>query len=264
LPPPPHPPPPPLSSRLPPGPQRLLSFGSRGSASAALPPFSAAVATSAAEAGAPLAEFVEERRCVLNELLLERGKSPFMASLAVFVDGEPLTTVSADGLLIATQTGSTAYALSAGGSIVQPSSSSLVFVPICPHTLSFRPLVLSDQTELCIAVPADARSSAWASFDGRRSTELRRGDCVVVRASPWPLPLICRRSATADWVRAIREKLQWNSRAAVQKPLLRGARARAVEQGGSGGGGGGGGGGSGGGGGGGGGNYSEESEEEDE
>lgn len=102
---------------------------------------------------------------------------------------------------------------------MQPAAASIVFVPVCPHTLSFRPLVFADSTELIIEVPTDARTSAWASFDGRHSTELRRGDCVVVRSSPWPLPLLCRRSATGDWIRAIKSKLFWNMRSAVQKPF---------------------------------------------
>jgi NAD kinase len=182
----------------------------RGSASSAAP----SPLLLAASRPAPDACFA-----VLNELLLERGPSPFMAALNVFVDGVPLTTVYADGLLVATQTGSTAYSLSAGGPILQPAAASIVFTPICPHTLSFRPLVFADSTELVIEVPPDARSSAWASFDGRNSLELRRGDCVVVRSSPWPLPLLCRRSATEDWVKAVKAKLFWNMRSAAQKPL---------------------------------------------
>lgn len=156
---------------------------------------------------------------VLNELLLERGPSPFMASLNTYVDGAFLTTVNADGLIIATQSGSTAYSLSAGGPIVQPAAASIVFTPICPHTLSFRPLIFADSTELIIQIPSNARCSAWASFDGRHSTELKRGDCVVVRSSVWPVPILCRKSANVDWLLALSAKLLWNARSTQQKPL---------------------------------------------
>ena len=135
-----------------------------------------------------------------------------MATLNAYIDDEPLTTVAADGLIVATQTGSTAYSLSAGGSILSPNTAAIVFTPICPHTLSFRPLLFPDSAVIRLEVPVDARSSAWCSFDGRHSMELRAGDFVVVRSSPFPLPLVCRRSATGDWVRAIKCKLYWNVR----------------------------------------------------
>ena len=163
-------------------------------------------------AGCAPASPAEVVHVVLNELLLERGPSPYMATLVAYVDDEPLTTVAADGLIVATQTGSTAYSLSAGGSILSPNTAAIVFTPICPHTLSFRPLLFPDSAAIRLEVPADARSSAWCSFDGRHSMELRAGDYVVVRSSPFPLPLVCRRSATGDWVRAIKCKLYWNVR----------------------------------------------------
>jgi NAD+ kinase len=149
---------------------------------------------------------------VLNELLLERGPSPYMASLNAFVDDELLTTVLADGLIIATQTGSTAYSLSAGGSILSPNTASILFTPICPHTLSFRPLLFPDSAVVRLEVSAGARASARCSFDGRSSRELCVGDFVVVRSSPWPLPLLCRGTATSDWIRSLKSKLLWNVR----------------------------------------------------
>jgi hypothetical protein len=85
-------------------------------------------------------------------------------------------------------------------------------VPICPHTLSFRPLLFPDSAVIRIEVPADARSSPQCSFDCRDTTRLSRGDFVVVRSSPWPLPLVCRVSAAADWIAAITTKLMWNVR----------------------------------------------------
>ena len=85
-----------------------------------------------------------------------------------------MTTVQADGLCVATPTGSTAYSLSAGGSLVHPEIPALLLTPICPHTLSFRPMLLPDSMELRICVPFNSRSTAWASFDGRGRIELKR------------------------------------------------------------------------------------------
>src|SRR5437879_3517590 len=89
-------------------------------------------------------------------------------------DDQHLTTVQADGLVISTPTGSTAYSVSAGGSLVHPEISALLMTPICPHTLSFRPMLLPDSMELKIYVPFNSRSTAWASFDGRNRVELKR------------------------------------------------------------------------------------------
>lgn len=161
-------------------------------------------------------------KVVLNELLLERGSSPYMASLDAYVDGEPLTTVNADGLIVATQTGSTAYALSAGGSISSPNTAAISMVPICPHTLSFRPLLFPDSAVIRLEVPADARAAAYCAFDGRDQQRLNGGDFVIVRASSYPLPLVCRGTACGDWIRAMKCKLYWNVRER-QKPLNKGA-----------------------------------------
>jgi NAD kinase len=108
-------------------------------------------------------------------------------------------------VIVSSATGSTAYSLSAGGSMVHP----LVFffvvfftlltplpqqvpaicvTPICPHSLSFRPLILPDCVEITIQVPADSRASAWASFDGRNRVELHPSDALVIKVSKYPVP----------------------------------------------------------------------------
>uniref|UniRef100_U9UPM7 ATP-NAD kinase n=1 Tax=Rhizophagus irregularis (strain DAOM 181602 / DAOM 197198 / MUCL 43194) TaxID=747089 RepID=U9UPM7_RHIID len=111
---------------------------------------------------------------VLNDLVVDRGSGPYMSLLELFGDDQHLTTVQADGLVISTPTGSTAYSVSAGGSLVHPEIPALLITPICPHTLSFRPMLLPDSMELRICVPYNSRSTAWASFDGRHRVELRR------------------------------------------------------------------------------------------
>jgi NAD kinase len=128
---------------------------------------------------------------ILNDLVVDRGPSAFMSQLELFVDDNHLTTVQADGLVISTPTGSTAYSLSAGGSIVHPEVPSILVTPICPHTLSFRPMLLPDGVELKIQVPRDSRSTAWASFDGRHRIELKQGDFICVEMSRWPLATLC-------------------------------------------------------------------------
>lgn len=113
------------------------------------------------------------------------------------------------------QTGSTAYSLSAGGSLIHPSIPGILLTPICPHTLSFRPMVLSDTLSLRIAVPVASRSTAYCSFDGKGRVELRQGDYVTVEASQYPFPTVV--SGNGEWFSSVRRALRWNTRGAVQK-----------------------------------------------
>ncbi|KAJ3112957.1 hypothetical protein HDU96_003958 [Phlyctochytrium bullatum] len=155
---------------------------------------------------------------IINDLVVDRGPSAFMSQLEVYVDDRHLTTVQADGLVISTPTGSTAYSLSAGGSITHPEVPSILVTPICPHTLSFRPMLLPDSIELRIQVPRDSRSTAWASFDGRHRIELRQGDSIVVSLSRYPMPTVCDVDQSTDWFESLRRCLHWNERAR-QKPF---------------------------------------------
>ncbi|EEB06539.1 NAD/NADH kinase [Schizosaccharomyces japonicus yFS275] len=153
---------------------------------------------------------------VLNELVVDRGPNPFMTSLELFGDEEHITSVQADGLCISTPSGSTAYSLAAGGSLCHPGIPCVLISPICPHTLSFRPLVLPDSLILRILVPIDARSTAWCAFDGRNRTELSQGDYIQVSASPYPFPSVHTSKYTADWFYALRRSLNWNDRSKRQ------------------------------------------------
>jgi NAD+ kinase len=90
-----------------------------------------------------------------------------MSSIELFGDDEHFTTLLADGICIATPTGSTAYNLAAGGSLSHPENPVILVTAICAHTLSFRPIILPDTIVLRMGVPYDARTSSWASFDGR-------------------------------------------------------------------------------------------------
>jgi NAD+ kinase len=156
---------------------------------------------------------------ILNEVVVDRGPNPTMSSIELFGDDEHFTTVQADGVCISTPTGSTAYNLAAGGSLCHPDNPVVLVTAICAHTLSFRPIILPDTIVLRAGVPYDARTSSWASFDGKERVELRPGDYVTISASRFPFPSVLpldRRSK--DWIDSISRTLQWNSRQR-QKPL---------------------------------------------
>ncbi|PKI83278.1 NAD(+) kinase [Malassezia vespertilionis] len=149
---------------------------------------------------------------ILNDLVIDRGPSPFVSMLEVFADNLHLTTSQADGLCISTPTGSTAYSLSAGGSLVHPEIPAILITPICPHTLSFRPMLLPDSMELRIAVPYDSRANAWASFDGRGRIEINRGDHIKISASPYPFPTVNPEEVESPWFDSVSRTLNWNQR----------------------------------------------------
>ena len=148
---------------------------------------------------------------VLNECAIDRGAQA-LCNLECWMDGIFVTRVQGDGLIVATPSGSTAYNLAAGGSMAHPLVPGLLFTPICAHSLSFRPLVFPDSVRLCVRVPLDARGGCFASFDGRDRTELLPGDAVHIALSRWPMPTVCSRDSTTDWVSSIRNTLHWNER----------------------------------------------------
>lgn len=147
---------------------------------------------------------------VLNELTIDRGPSPFIAMLELYGDGSLLTVAQADGLIIASPTGSTAYSLSAGGPLVYPSVNAIAVTPICPHTLSFRPIILPDSMTLKVKVPRTSRSTAWAAFDGKNRMEMQKGDYIVITASPYSFPTLEARST--EFIDGISRTLNWNVR----------------------------------------------------
>ncbi|KAM3445712.1 hypothetical protein NHJ13734_000165 [Beauveria thailandica] len=164
---------------------------------------------------------------VLNELVIDRGPSPYVSNLELYGDDELLTVVQADGCIFSTPTGSTAYSLSAGGSLVHPDIPAILLTPICPHTLSFRPMVLSDTMALRVAVPRGSRATAYCAFDGKGRVELRQGDHITITASQYPFPTVTR--TDTEWFDSVSRTLRWNTRAAAQKPFDDGDCAAAAE-----------------------------------
>ena len=161
---------------------------------------------------------LKSRYNVLNEVVIDRGSSPYLASLECFCDDVHLTTVQADGIIFSTPTGSTAYSMAAGGSVVHPAVPAILVTPICPHVLSFRSMVFPDHVVLRCYVPSDARSTACVYFDGKHRTELNRGDSVQIEMSAHPVPTINRADHSSDWLSSLKRNFNFNTRVR-QNPL---------------------------------------------
>ncbi|KAI4306734.1 hypothetical protein L6164_029987 [Bauhinia variegata] len=154
----------------------------------------------------------EEPILVLNEVTIDRGISSYLTNLECYCDNSFVTSVQGDGLILSTTSGSTAYSLAAGGSMVHPQVPGILFTPICPHSLSFRPLILPEHVTLRIQIPFNSRSPAWASFDGKDRKQLAPGDALVCSMAPWPVPTACLVDSTNDFLRSIHDGLHWNLR----------------------------------------------------
>ncbi|MDH4376804.1 MAG: NAD kinase [Ramlibacter sp.] len=142
----------------------------------------------------------------MNDVVVNRGATSGMVELRVEVDGHFVASQRADGLIVATPTGSTAYALSAGGPMLHPSVSGWVLVPIAPHALSNRPLVLHDASEVAIEVVAGRDASA--SFDMQSLASLLHGDRILVRRSQYQARFLHPRGWS--YFDTLRKKLHWN------------------------------------------------------
>lgn len=142
----------------------------------------------------------------MNDVVVNRGGAPSMVELRVEVDGHFVANQRADGLIIASPTGSTAYALSAGGPLIHPAIAGWVMVPIAPHTLSNRPIVLPSDGEIAIEVVAGREPSAH--FDMQTFTSLLPGDRIAVRRSAHTLRLL--HPVGWSYFDTLRRKLHWN------------------------------------------------------
>lgn len=142
----------------------------------------------------------------MNDVVVNRGATSGMVELRVEVDGNFVANQRADGLIIATPTGSTAYSLSAGGPLMHPSIPGWVMVPIAPHTLSNRPVVLSENAEIAIKIIAGRDMSA--NFDMQSLASLQLGDRIVVTRSQHQVRFLHPRGWT--YFDTLRQKLHWN------------------------------------------------------
>jgi len=142
----------------------------------------------------------------LNDVVINRGNLSRMVNLETFVDGKYLSTFKADGLIISTPTGSTAYSLSSGGPIVLPELNSIIINPICPHTLTNRPIVLPPESVIEVIVWTK-EGEASVTLDGQDLFILKSGDRVGIQKSKYHINLV--ESPHRDYLEILRTKLGW-------------------------------------------------------
>jgi NAD+ kinase len=147
---------------------------------------------------------------VLNDVVINKGALARIVDLKTKVNSLDLATFKADGLIISTPTGSTGYSLSAGGPIVNPSMNCIVITPICPHTLTNRPIVIDDGSIVDITVSSLDDEDIYLTLDGQVGLELRSGDRITVSRAHHTTRLIM--SEERDYFAVLRAKLKWGER----------------------------------------------------
>ena len=151
-----------------------------------------------------------DARIVLNDVVFTKGALSRMIELSVWVNGGFVTRVKADGLIIASATGSTAYNLAAGGPIVHPLVDALVLTPIAPHTLTNRPVIIPGRAEVEVRMQTEGTAEeVFVTYDGQSGYPVRQGDVVRVRKSDRLLRLV---SPARSYFEVLREKLKWGER----------------------------------------------------
>ena len=145
---------------------------------------------------------------VLNDAVISKNALSRLATLEVSVDGRPATTYEADGLIVATPTGSTAYSLSAAGPIVDPNMDAILLTPICPHTLTQRPLVIP--ADVPVRVQLASPGEMFVTLDGSHGRPLELGEDVWLRRAPQRTLIL--RNPEVDQFTILREKLRWGIR----------------------------------------------------
>ena len=145
----------------------------------------------------------------LNDVVVHVRNDIRMIEFTTHVDDTFVNTQRADGIVVATPTGSTAYSLSGGGPILHPGLDAVVLVPICPHTLSNRPIVISNDSQINISLCESREVNARVSFDGQANIDLRAGDSIVIRNKSHKLKLM--HPENYDYYHILRNKLGWSS-----------------------------------------------------
>ncbi len=151
-----------------------------------------------------------DQHIALNDVVITKGTRSRMIDLSISIGDEFVTRVRADGLIVATPTGSTAYNLASGGPIVQPNVDAMVVTPIAPHTLTNRPVVIPATSVVRVQPVITERDEVFISFDGQTTNQLQQGDRVCVRRSDRPVRLIL--PTTRSYFEVLREKLKWGER----------------------------------------------------
>jgi len=146
---------------------------------------------------------------VLNDVVINKGALARIIELETFIDSRYVTTFRADGLIISTPTGSTAYSLAAGGPILYPSLSSILLTPICPHTLTNRPIVLPEGVTIRATLKA-AGEDVFLTLDGQIGFSLQRDDTVEIKKTTFATRLF--KPGERDYYQVLRTKLKWGER----------------------------------------------------
>ncbi|HEU4618529.1 MAG TPA: NAD(+)/NADH kinase [Gammaproteobacteria bacterium] len=153
----------------------------------------------------------------LNDVALQKRETGRILDFVTSVDGSYVNTHGGDGLIVATATGSTAYALSCGGPIIQPDVDAFVMVPICPHTLSDRPLVLKASCTIEVRLEPDEESPAQIACDGEFYADLRAGETLRIRAARERLTLLHPKDY--NYYELLRSKLNWGGTKRFGRPV---------------------------------------------
>ncbi len=146
---------------------------------------------------------------VLNDVVINKEALARIAHILTYIDDDYLTTFKADGLIVATPTGSTAYALSAGGPIIYPSLETILLAPICPFTLINRPLIVPDTVTIKIKLE-ERDSSIFLTFDGQVGLHVTHKDAIILRKAPHTIKMI--RTPGQSYYDVLKEKLRWSGR----------------------------------------------------
>lgn len=148
-------------------------------------------------------------RLAVNDVVIRNQATIRMIEFETWMDQEFISNHRADGVIVTSPTGSTAYALSGGGPLLHPGLSAFALVPICPHTLSDRPIVVGGDKSIRLVIRSVDRAQAMVTFDGQTSETLEAGDVVEIRRAPHALRLI--HPAGYSYFRILRDKLRWGS-----------------------------------------------------
>lgn len=145
-----------------------------------------------------------------NDVVVNKGQLARLIEFEIWLDGEFVNSTRADGIIVATPTGSTAYALSAGGPILHPTLPAIVLVPICPHTLSDRPLAVSSDSRVEIVMTSTAQQNAHVTLDGQTNFSIQDHDRVRVRRAERPITLV--HPSRRNHYDVLRAKLHWGEK----------------------------------------------------
>ena len=153
--------------------------------------------------------FDEKTYFALNDIVIDKGSSPRILDLSVHLGGQYVNTSTADGLIISTPTGSTAYSLSVGGPIVHPRMEAIILSPICPHVLANRPMIVAGDERVEVVIET-AHGDVKLTIDGQVNFELHQGDTIVVSKGDHTVKLV--RTSTRTYYDVLRTKLKWGVR----------------------------------------------------